>query len=252
MFQEIFIRPLYNGLVIIMNVVPGIDVGVAVIIFTVIVRLILFPLSKSALLTQVRMKEVEPEANKIKAQYAADKQLQAAKTMELYKQRGVHPFSGILLLFIQLPILFALISVFYKIIPTIDPTLLYSFVHVPTIKATLLGLDLTHKSLILALVTGVVQFLQLHYSVASRQQRNIAQNMPKNAGKPDSATNFANSMNTQMKFMMPIVAFASIYWLIPSRYPQAASIIAIYWSISALFTFGQELYIRKKHLKGLV
>jgi YidC/Oxa1 family membrane protein insertase len=252
MFQEIFIRPLYNGLVLIMNLVPGIDVGIAVIIFTIIVRLVLFPLSKSALITQVRMKEIEPEANKIKAQYASDKQLQATKTMELYKTKGVHPFSGILLLFIQLPILFALISVFYRIIPTIDPSLLYSFVHIPVVKATLLGLDLTKKNLILALITGVVQFLQLHYSVASRQQRNSMQTTVKNGAKSDSASNFANSMNTQMQFMMPIVAFASIYWLIPSRYPQAASIIAIYWSVSALFTFGQELYIRKKHLKGLV
>ena len=69
MYNQFIFKPLYNGLVEIMNIIPGIDLGMAVIIFTCIVRLILFPLSKSALITQVKMKGAEPEINKIKAQY---------------------------------------------------------------------------------------------------------------------------------------------------------------------------------------
>lgn len=249
MYNELIFRPLYNGLVGLMDVIPGIDVGIAVILFTIIVRLIIFPLSKNALLTQVRMKAVEPEANKIKAQYANDRQAQSMKVMELYKSKGIHPFSGILLLIIQLPILLALISVFYKIIPTIDPTILYSFIHVPAVSPTLLGLDLTKKSLILALMTAVIQFLQLHFSLAARQQKSLAAQAVKDGTRLDSASNLANSMNTQMKFLLPILAFVSIYWLIPARFPQASAIIAIYWSVSSLFTLGQELYIRKRHLK---
>ena len=249
LFNHIVFLPLYNGLVGIMDLIPGIDVGIAVIIFTIIIRLILFPLSKSALLTQVRMKAIEPEANKIKAQYGNDRQLQAQKTMELYKARNIHPFSGILLLFIQLPILLALITVFYQIAPTVHADLLYSFIPVPTAKLTLLGLNLIGKSLPLALITAIIQFLQLHFSLASRQQRSQAIESPKNATKSDSAANIANSMNTQMKFLLPIIAFVSVYWLIPSRYPQAAAVIAIYWSVSSLFTLLQEIYIRKKHLK---
>jgi YidC/Oxa1 family membrane protein insertase len=251
MYNQFIFLPLYNGLVGIMDLIPGVDVGIAVIIFTIIVRLILYPLSKSALLTQVRMKEVEPEANKIKAQYANDRQTQALKVMELYKSKKIKPFSGVLLLIIQLPILLALISVFYKIIPTIHPELLYGFLHVPMSSPTLLGLDLTHKNLILALLTAVIQFFQMHYSLASRQQRTMALNAPRtpgNKGDKLDTTQFANNMNTQMKFMLPIIAFASVYWLIPARFPQAAAIIAIYWSVSSLFTLGQELYIRKKHL----
>jgi YidC/Oxa1 family membrane protein insertase len=195
------------------------------------------------------MKEVEPEVNKVKAEYANDRQAQGLKVMELYKSKGIKPFSGVLLLIVQLPILLALISVFYKIIPTIDPTLLYSFVHVPVIKPFLLGLDLTKPSIILSLITGIIQFFQMHYSIASRQHRDM---VAKNGGKVPAATDFgsnmANTMNTQMKFLLPVIAFASTYWLIPARFPQAASIIAIYWSISSLFTLGQELYIRKKYL----
>jgi YidC/Oxa1 family membrane protein insertase len=249
MFNTFIFRPLYNGLVGLMDILPWIDVGIAVILFTIIVRLVLFPLSKNALLAQVRMKEVEPEANKIKAEYAKDRQTQGLKIMELYKSKGIHPFSGVLLLIIQLPILLALISVFYKITPSVDPSLLYGFIHVPDAKPFLLGLDLTKPSIILSLITAIIQFFQMHFSLASRQHKEM---IAKNGGSVpsgDFAASFANTMNTQMKFLLPIIAFASTYWLIPLRFPQAASIIAIYWSVSSLFTLGQELYIRKKHLK---
>ena len=252
MYNEFIFRPLYNGLVGIMDVFPWAGVGVAVIIFTVIVKLALYPLSKSALLTQVRMKAVEPEANKIKAQYANDRQVQAMKTMELYKAKGIKPFSGVLLLIIQLPILLALIQVFYKIIPTIDLSLLYSFVSAPVFGTMFLGfIDLTKPSLILAIATGVIQFLQLQFSLASRQLASSPAPIQQKNGGSTSAlpANFAQSMNTQMKYLVPILAFASIYWIIPARFPQAASIIAVYWMTSSLCTFLQELYIRKKHLK---
>ena len=249
MYHNFIFLPLYNGLIGIMDLVPGLDVGMAVIIFTVIIRLILFPLSKSSVLTQVRMKEIEPEANKIKVQYANDRQTQALKTMELYKSKGVRPFAGVLLLIIQLPILLALISVFYRIIPTIQTEFLYSFIHVPNAAPSLLGLDLTHKSLILALLTAIIQFFQLHFSLASRQQKANAVIASKSGTKADFSSNLANSMNTQMKFLLPIIAFVSVYWIIPVKFPQAAAIIAIYWSVSALFTLGQEIYVRKKHLE---
>lgn len=246
MYHEAIFRPLYNGLVGIMDLIPGIDIGIAVIIFTIIVKLILFPLSKASLLTQVRMKAVEPEANKIKAQYTTDKQTQALKVMELYKTKGIKPFSGVLLLIIQLPILLALISVFYKIIPSIHPEFLYSFISAPIVKTHFLGLiDLTQKSLILSLITAVVQYFQLQYSLATRQTPQV------NGAKPaasDFATQLSGSMGKQMKFLLPLLAFASTYWIIPAKFPQAASIIAIYWATSTLFTLGQELYIRKKHI----
>ena len=248
MFNTLIFQPLYNLFVGIMDILPGIDVGIAVIIFTIIVRLILFPLSKNSLITQVKMKEIEPEAAKIRSQYADNKQLQALKVMELYKTKGVKPFAGVLLLIIQLPILFALISVFYKIIPNIQPEYLYSFIHVPTVKATLLGLDLTQKSIILSVMTAVLQFFQLQYSLSSNQQKSANEKVVQGGGKLDTASQITATMNTQMKFFLPIIAFVSTYWLIPARFPQAASIIAIYWSIGALFTLLQEIYIRKKHI----
>jgi YidC/Oxa1 family membrane protein insertase len=248
MYNQFIFKPLYNGLVGIMNIIPGIDLGVAVIIFTCVIRFILFPLSKSALITQVKMKSVEPEANKLRAQYANNKQEQALKIMELYREKKIKPFSSVLLLFVQLPILFALISVFYKVIPAVHPEFLYSFINIPHISPTLFGLDITGKSLVLALITGFVQYLQLNYSVAARQQKEISDKMIKSGAKLDMASSMANSMNSQMKYMMPILAFASVYWIIPASFPQAASVIAIYWSVSSIFTLFQEIYIKKKHI----
>lgn len=242
MYHNFIFLPLYNGLIGIMDLLPWVDVGIAVIIFTVVVKLILFPLSKASLQTQVRMKEIEPEVNKIKADFPVDKQAQAMKIMALYKEKKVKPFAGILLLFLQLPILFALISVFYKIIPTIHPEFLYSFISVPEVNTSFLGLiDLTHKSLLLAVITTGIQFMQMHYSPAMR--------MNKNSTTPvgsDMASQLQSSMGKQMKYTLPILAFVSVYWIIPASFPQAAGVIALYWSTSTLFTLFQELYIRKR------
>jgi YidC/Oxa1 family membrane protein insertase len=247
MYNEFIFRPLYNGLVGLMQILPWADVGVAVIIFTVILKVALFPLSKSALLTQIRMKEVEPEANKVRSQYANDKQAQALKIMELYKSRRIKPFSGVLLLLIQLPILLAIISVFYKIIPTIQLDLLYSFIHAPVLKTSFLGLiDLTVPSLTLAITTAIIQYLQLKFSLASKP---IA---PVQDGSQSASTTIANSMNTQMKYLVPILAFASIYWIIPASFPQASSVIALYWMTSSFMTLLQEILIRRKYLKAKI
>ncbi|MGC9605371.1 MAG: membrane protein insertase YidC [Minisyncoccia bacterium] len=246
MYNEFIFRPLYNCLIVIMDLLPWIDVGIAVIIFTAIVKVILFPLSKSALLTQVRMKSIEPEANRLRNQYASDRQVQALKIMELYKEKGVKPFSGFLLLIIQLPILLALISVFYKIIPTVQTNLLYPLVFAPILKTNFLGfIDLTKPSLILAVATGIIQFLQLQFSLASKQ----AKQAPKAPPGQSSPARLADSMNTQMKYLVPVLAFVSIYWIIPARFPEASSVMAVYWMTSSLMTLFQELYIRKRHLK---
>jgi len=100
----------------------------------------------------------------------------------------------------------------------------------------------------LAIITAIIQFLQMHFSIASKQAAATGSALANKGGKPDSAQ-MANMMTTQMKWFLPIIAFASVYWIIPATYPQAAAVIAIYWSVSSLFTLFQEIYIRKRHIK---
>src|SRR3989339_1880931 len=162
-WNTILYQPLINALVFLVSIVPGGDVGIAVIILTILVKLILFPLSQKSIESQAEMSILTPELNKIKAS-GASKEEQARLTFELYKEHKTNPFSGCLLVLIQIPIIFALYYVFLKGI-NFESGLLYSFIHVPEHSNMIfLGvLDITKKSLILAILAGISQYLQAHF-----------------------------------------------------------------------------------------
>jgi YidC/Oxa1 family membrane protein insertase len=213
-----------------MDVFPWMDAGIAVIIFTIIVRLILFPLSKKAIVTQVRMKELEPELNRIKQAMKDDKQGQAMKVMALYKEKKVSPFSSFLVLLIQLPIIFALYSIFINSgLPKVNSALLYHFVGTPIIDMNFLGIiDIGAASIMLALVASVAQFLQLHYSISA---------MPTSNNTPGSIMDPMQGMIKHMKYFFPIMVFFISY--------NISAVVALYWTVTSLFTLGQELIVRR-------
>lgn len=229
LYHLIIFNPLYNGLIFLFDIFPWMDAGFAVIIFTIIVRLILFPLSKKAIVTQVKMKEIEPELNRIKNQ-TSDRQQQALLQMDLYKKKGINPFSSIFLLFLQLPVIYALYYIFARSgLPAVNSTLLYSFIDVPTINMHFLGIfDIGVNSLFLSICAGVGQFLQLHYSFASN---------PSNTKSDNQAMNATMDMMKNMKYVFPVIIFLVSYGL--------PAVLAIYWTVSSLFTLGQELVVRK-------
>ena len=107
-FTIIFYKPLYNALVFLLGIIPGHNVGIAVIVLTLVVQFILFPFRHKSVIAQRKMKEIEPEIHKIKEQFKKDKQEQTRQIMALYRSHGVSPFSGFLMLLIQLPVFFAL------------------------------------------------------------------------------------------------------------------------------------------------
>lgn len=111
MFEEIIIKPIFNALMLIYGAIPGGDFGVAVVIFTVIIRMVLYPLVKRQLHQTKLMRKLQPELKKIKARAKGDRQAEAMLMMDLYKQYGVKPFRSILILIIQLPIFIALYQV---------------------------------------------------------------------------------------------------------------------------------------------
>src|SRR3989344_1032016 len=113
MFTVLFYQPLYNGLIALINILPWEDAGFAVIVFTILIKLILFPLSKKSVVTQFRLKQLAPEIEKIKKTYT-DKQEQSRQMLQLYKTNKINPFLSIILVFIQLPIIFGLYFVFLR------------------------------------------------------------------------------------------------------------------------------------------
>lgn len=211
------------------DIVPGGEIGIAVIILTILVKIILFPLSKRSIENQIKTSALTPELNKIKAS-GASKEEQARQTFELYKKYKTNPFSGCLLVLIQIPIIFALYYVFRQGL-NFDPANLYSFIKAPEkVNMVFLGiLDLGSKSLFLAILAGVSQYFQ-------------ARLMPK--PEPNTATagsfqdSFQKSMQVQMKYVFPfLVAFIAY---------SVSGAIALYWVTSNIFAVFQQIYLNKK------
>lgn len=240
MFNTLFYNPLYNGLVYLIDVIPGGDVGVATVLLTCIVKFVLFPLSKKATKTQMVMKEIEPEMAKIREKYGSNREELARQTLEFYRKNNLNPFASFFLILIQLPIIFALAFVFYQGgLPVINTEILYSFVKVPTvINTNFIGLfDITKTNFILSVLTGLAQFIQIRLSVPAH--------VPAASGsKPAGfSEDLARSMNVQMRYVMPVFMFIICLNL--------SAAIALYWITGSLFTIAQELYLRKTLKKDI-
>lgn len=110
-FELIVVQPIFNLLLFIYSVLPGADFGIAIIIFTIIIRFALWPLVVRQLHQVKAMRKLQPELKRIKAATKGNRQAESMQMLELYKQHGVKPFRSILMLLIQLPIFIALFQV---------------------------------------------------------------------------------------------------------------------------------------------
>jgi len=236
LFHNFFYAPLYNGLILFISIIPFHSVGLAVIIFTCVVKVIIFPLSQKSIKTQFEMKQIEPEINELKLKYKDDKKLQAEKIMRLYKEKGINPFAGILLMLVQFPILIALYWVFLKGgLPKIDQTTIYSFTKIPDlINMSFLGISVADKSIVFAIFVAIAQFLQMQITLPKAKKVEV-----KEGKTPAFTDELAKSMNMQMKYVMPIIMF-----FIAKSFPL---VVSLYLITSSLFAIGQELYIKSKY-----
>lgn len=236
-FNTFFYEPLYNGLVFLISVIPGADVGLAVVTLTLLVKIIILPLSHRSVASQAKMRSIEPEIKKVK-EHHKDKQEQARQVMDLYKKHGVNPFSGCFLMLVQLPIIFALYWVFFKgLANNIDQNLLYSFVIAPEqINMRFLGLiDMSQKNIILAALAGISQYFQMKLSMPSIPS---GDGEKKKDGTLSFKDEFAKNMNVQMRYMLPGIVFFVAY--------SISSAVALYWLVSNLFSIGHELIVKRK------
>lgn len=111
LFDVLILQPIFNALMVLYSVVPGGDFGVAVILFTIIVRLLMWPLIKKQLHQVKAMRKLQPELLQIKKKAKGNRQLEGAMMLELYKKHNVNPFRTIGILLIQLPIFIGLYHV---------------------------------------------------------------------------------------------------------------------------------------------
>jgi len=228
-FHTVFYVPMYNILVFLVDSIPGGNIGLAVVILTILVKLALFPLSQKSVTTQAKMRKIEPEMKAIKEKYK-NQQEQAQKVMELYKTHNLNPFSGCFLILLQLPVIFALYYVFLNGFK-FDAKILYSFVHLPlSVDSYFLGINLLEKSVVLAAIAGISQYYQLRFAMPAIT--------PREQGKTLSfQEEFTRNMSVQMKYIFPVMVFFISYTI--------SSAIALYWIVSNVFAILQELYVRK-------
>lgn len=226
-------RPLYNFLIVLIGILPGHSVGLAIIILTIIVRVALFPLTGKSIRAQKAMKELEPEIKSIREKYKDNKQEQAKKTMELYQEKGVTPFSGCLPLFIQIPVIIGLYMVFKDLLVP-DPALLYNSVfHPGALDMHFLFFDLAKKSAILAAAAGITQYFQADLSLGRQTPPTVAK-----SGSPSFQEDFARSMQMQMRYVLPVMISFIAY--------SSSAAVALYWTTSNILSITQELMIRRK------
>lgn len=234
-WMNFFYEPLYNALVFLISHVPWSDVGIAVVVLTILVKVITFPLTQKSLKSQIKMREIEPELENIKKQFP-NKEEQAKKTFELYKKNNINPLSGCLVLIIQLPILIALYKVFYSGF-TFNESLMYSFVHYPDhLNTQFLGIiDIAKKSIILAILAGITQFIQVKISMPAFKGKE---------GDQSFKNELMKSMNLQMRYVMPVFIVFVAY--------TTSGAIALYLVVNNIVSILQEVFIKRKIQKTAV
>jgi len=229
-FNTILVQPLFNLLVFFYNLVPGNDLGVAIILLTLVIKLLLYPLSRQSIRSQKALQELQPKMEALKKQYKNDKEKLAKEMMALYKTEKVNPLSSCLPLLIQLPFLIAVFHVFRTGVDSASLEMLYSFVPNPgSLNPVSFGIiNLAQPNLILAVLTGAAQFWQSKMLITKRP--------PKVPGAKDE--DMMALMNKQMVYFMPIITV-----VIGAGLPAG---LILYWLVMTILTALQQLLMFKK------
>ena len=231
LFHTVFYNPIYNALVALVSIIPGGDVGVAVILITIAIRLILLPFSLSAARATRAMKALEPHIKELKEKHKDDKEAEALATWALYREARVNPFSGFITMLIQLPVLLALYWVFrYEALTSIDAARLYAFTPIPThVTMEFLGLiSVAGKSALLAALAALTQYLQAHLALSSASP-------PSGEG---AQADFQKVMGAQLKYVFPILIGIISY--------TTSGAVALYFITTNLAGALQEWHVRRK------
>lgn len=235
MLKTIFFNPIYNIFVALVNIIPGHNLGLAIILLTLITKLAIYPLYRRSIITNLRLKELNPEIEALKKKYKNDKSEQAKQILELYQHNGINPFSGFLVVLIQIPVF---LTLYYVFLGDINSHLssLYSFVSAPSdLNKVFLGIfNLSaNKNYLFAILTGLTQYLQARLTLPPSSSTKPALGNERNFSEE-----LSRSMNNQILYIMPLmIAFIS------ATIPAAVS---LYWITSNTISIILELVYRKK------
>ncbi|HCJ52325.1 MAG: hypothetical protein A2898_05315 [Candidatus Kerfeldbacteria bacterium RIFCSPLOWO2_01_FULL_48_11] len=241
LFNTIIFEPLFNALIGIYHIIP--DLGVAIIILTLVIKLILLVPSRSSIVSQKKLQDMQPQLQALQKKYKDNREELGRQMMKFYKDNKVNPLSSCLPILIQFPVLIGLYRVFLAV-SHIDPATgilaqdqvahLYPVLHnvytVTAIDPYFLGfVDLNATgNWVLAILAGAAQFFQSRMLISNKP--------PKVEGAKDES--MASSMSKQMTYLFPIMIAYFSY-----RFPAG---LALYWLFATLFQLGQQYLLFKK------
>ena len=228
-FSAIVFQPLYNALIILYVIIP--DLGVTIIILTIIIRFLLMPLSKKSIDSQKKMQEIQP-GKKLQEKNKHDKALQGQKVMEFYKEKKINPASGCLPMVIQLIFLIALYRVFMLGLgPEASTELLYGFVKNPgQLNPIAFGFfDLSVRNIPLAIIAAILQFFQAKMMLKKQQKDKTKKK------KDDNEPDFSSMVQQQLVYMGPVITL-----IIGLQFP---SVLILYWTVTTIFMIIQQYFV---------
>ena len=258
MFTTVIVRPIFNLLVLIEAILPGHNFGLALIIFTIVIRMLMWPLVKKQMHQAKAMRELQPEIKKIKAAAKGNRQKESLMLIELYKEREVSPFGSIGTLIIQLVVLIGLYSGLRKVVytPKSIITLSYSSLHkLPWLKQlsgnihlfhpTFLGLvnlsqaalgkhGLYWPAMIIVIGSAVSQYYQSKQLMPSTKESKTLRSILKSAGEGEKAdqAEINAAIGRGTRYFLPAMVF-----LFTVSYPSALS---LYWLTGGLVAYIQQ------------
>ncbi len=243
-YNDLLYYPLFNLMVFFYNVVPGQDIGIAIILLTLLVRIVLYPINNKSIKSQKRLQEIQPEMKKLQNKYKENKQEQAKKLMELYQKHKVNPLSGCLPLLLQFPILIALYHVFINGFKDESLNILYPFIYNPGhIDAISLGIiNLSETNIYLAVIAATLQYFQSKMLMGGKtKEKEDDEKEKKEKTAEEKTQDFAQSMTKNMIYIMPVLTF-----VFAMSFPSG---LALYWAVTTLFAIAQQHIITKKEEK---
>lgn len=258
MFDTLLVQPIFNILTFIYAIIPGHDFGLALILFTIVMRLLIWPIAKKQLHHTKAMRALQPEIKKIKQQTKGNKQQESLMTMALYKERSINPFSPIGLMLVQLPVLFALFAGINKIVK--DPSTVFSFSYswiqnLPWMKEvggnislfndSLFGvIDLTRHAIgdnfylpafLIVVASSVTQYFTSKQLMVTDKDAKSLRQLLKEAGKTGQQADQAEvsaAVGGMMRFIIPVMIFFISIGL--------SAAISLYWLVGGLVAYIQQ------------
>lgn len=269
MFTTLIVQPIFNILVIIYAILPGHNFGVALILFTVLIRMLMWPLVKKQLHHAKAMRALQPELKRIKKEAKGDRAKEQALTMELYKERQVNPFSSFGLILLQLPIFLALYSGINRIVN--DPQQIISFAYpfvqklpglqelaidISQLDETLVGVvDLTRAAytngviywpaMIIVILSAIAQYYQSRQLLPKATEKKSLRKILKDAsaGKQADAEEMQAAMSSKTMMLIPFLIF-----LVTVRIPSALS---LYFLVSSVVAIIQQTIVLRQDVEEL-